>query len=167
MRVVLDTSVLVAAARSRRGASFALVRMIPESRFEVCLSVGLYMEWVSVLTRSENLRPGISRETTSISTPCPAAPSPHRAKSPPRSCSSPVFCFHSKTTPKPDFRAIFCRAGVPPAIEQFTPAGGTPALHIKSPNESGLWFYTQRTPQPSGAATARTLSRNPTPRVYF
>jgi putative PIN family toxin of toxin-antitoxin system len=64
MRVVLDTSVLVAAARSRRGASFALVRMIPESRFEVCLSVGLYMEWVSVLTRSENLPPGISRETT-------------------------------------------------------------------------------------------------------
>ena len=60
MRVVLDTSVMVAAARSRRGSSFAIVQMIPERHFEVCLSVGLYMEWVSVLTRQENLPPDIT-----------------------------------------------------------------------------------------------------------
>jgi predicted nucleic acid-binding protein len=56
----LDTSVLVAASRSRQGASFAIVQMIPERRFEVCLSVGLYMEWMAVLTRSENLPPGVT-----------------------------------------------------------------------------------------------------------
>jgi predicted nucleic acid-binding protein len=58
MRVVLDTSVLVAAARSRQGASFALVESIPAPEFQPCLSVGLYAEWQEVLTRSENLPPG-------------------------------------------------------------------------------------------------------------
>ena len=58
MRVVFDTSVLVAAARSRRGASFALISQIPSSDFEICLSVGLYAEWQDVLTRPEHLPPG-------------------------------------------------------------------------------------------------------------
>ena len=58
MRVVFDTSVLVAAARSRLGASFALVSSIPAPEFELCLSVGLYAEWQEVLTRAENLPPG-------------------------------------------------------------------------------------------------------------
>lgn len=58
MKVVLDTCVLVAAARSRRGASFALVSAIPAPEFQPCLSVGLYAEWQSVLTRQENLPPG-------------------------------------------------------------------------------------------------------------
>ncbi len=60
MRVVFDTSVLVAAARSRQGASFALVSSIPAREFELCLSVGLYAEWQEVLTRAENLPPGDS-----------------------------------------------------------------------------------------------------------
>jgi predicted nucleic acid-binding protein len=42
MRVVFDTNVLVAAARSCQGASFALVKSIPASEFQLCLSVGLY-----------------------------------------------------------------------------------------------------------------------------
>ncbi len=58
MRVVFDTSVLVAAARSRNGASFALVAAIPAPRFEICLSVGLYAEWQDVLSRPEHLPPG-------------------------------------------------------------------------------------------------------------
>jgi putative PIN family toxin of toxin-antitoxin system len=58
MRVVFDTSVLVAAARSRRGASFALINSIPAPEFQLCLSVGLYTEWQEVLTRMENLPPG-------------------------------------------------------------------------------------------------------------
>ncbi|MEI9893754.1 MAG: PIN domain-containing protein [Chthoniobacter sp.] len=58
MRVVFDTSVLVAAGRSRRGASFALVSSIPSSRFQICLSVPLYVEWQDVLTRPEHLPPG-------------------------------------------------------------------------------------------------------------
>lgn len=58
MKVVLDTNVLVAAARSQQGASFALVSAIPAAEFQPCLSVGLYAEWQEVLTRPENLPPG-------------------------------------------------------------------------------------------------------------
>ncbi len=57
-----DTSVLVAAVRSRRGASFALVSEIPSPRFEICLSIGLYAEWQDVLTRPEHLPPGQSSD---------------------------------------------------------------------------------------------------------
>lgn len=64
MRVVLDTSVLVAAARSNSGASYALVSSIPTLEFELCLSVSLYMEWQQVLTRDENLSPGRTVEDT-------------------------------------------------------------------------------------------------------
>jgi predicted nucleic acid-binding protein len=62
MRVVFDTSVLVAAARSRDGASFALVHSIPSDRFEICLSVALYLEWQDALTRPEHLAPGRTDE---------------------------------------------------------------------------------------------------------
>jgi len=62
MRVVLDTSVLVAAARSRRGASYALISSIPTPEFQPCLSVGLYAEWQEVLSRQENLPPGRTAE---------------------------------------------------------------------------------------------------------
>ena len=58
LRVVVDTNVLVAAARSRQGASFAIVNSIPSSTFRICLSVGLYAEWQEVLTRPEHLPPG-------------------------------------------------------------------------------------------------------------
>ena len=61
-RVVFDTSVLVAAARSRQGASFALVNSIPSPEFQICLSVGLYAEWQAVLTRQEHLPPGRTAE---------------------------------------------------------------------------------------------------------
>ncbi len=62
LNVVLDTSVLVAAARSRQGASFALVSAIPSPAFQPCLSVGLYAEWQDVLTRPENLPPGLAAD---------------------------------------------------------------------------------------------------------
>ena len=62
MRVVFDTSILVAAARSRDGASFALVSAIPSQRFQICLSVGLYTEWQDVLSRREHLPPGETPE---------------------------------------------------------------------------------------------------------
>lgn len=55
MNVVLDTSVLVAAARSRRGASDALLRRLPSSRFQPVVSVALFVEYRSVLLRPENL----------------------------------------------------------------------------------------------------------------
>ena len=62
LRVVLDTNVLVAAARSRHGASFALVRSIPAAEFLPCLSVGLYAEWQEVMTRPSNVPPGLTSE---------------------------------------------------------------------------------------------------------
>ncbi len=58
LQVVVDTSVLVAAVRSRRGASFALVSAIPSQDFEICISPPLYVEWQEVLTRPEHLPPG-------------------------------------------------------------------------------------------------------------
>lgn len=60
VRIVIDTSVLVAAARSRNGASYLLVSQIPSSRFEFCLSLSLYLEWQEVLCRPENLPPSQS-----------------------------------------------------------------------------------------------------------
>lgn len=62
LRVVLDTSVLVAAARSNLGASFAIVHALPSSRFQIVLSLGLYLEWQEVLCRPENLPPGQTAE---------------------------------------------------------------------------------------------------------
>ncbi len=58
MRIVLDTSVLVAASRSRNGASFQLVSMLPSPHFEIALTIAVYTEWQAVLTRPEHLPPG-------------------------------------------------------------------------------------------------------------
>jgi putative PIN family toxin of toxin-antitoxin system len=62
MNSVLDTSVLVAAMRSRQGASYQLLRRLPSPRFTPALSVALYMEWQAVLTRPEHLPPGMDAE---------------------------------------------------------------------------------------------------------
>ena len=59
MNVVLDTNVLVAAVRSRRGASFELVSMLPHARFQIALSVALYTEWQDVLGRPVHWPPGM------------------------------------------------------------------------------------------------------------
>ena len=59
MRIVLDTSVLVAAARSRNGASFQLLSMLPTTRFDFALTIPLYTEWQAVLTRQEHIPPGV------------------------------------------------------------------------------------------------------------
>lgn len=63
IKIVLDTSVLVAAARSRNGASFALIASLPHPHFQICLSVAVYTEWQAVLTRSEHLSPGMDAST--------------------------------------------------------------------------------------------------------
>lgn len=57
-RVVLDTNVLVAASRSRRGASFALLRLLREGRFVALASVPLLLEYEAVLKRPEHLSVG-------------------------------------------------------------------------------------------------------------
>lgn len=63
LRVILDTSVLVAATRSREGASFHLLSMLPSRDFEIALTVALYTEWQAVLTRPEHLPPGATVES--------------------------------------------------------------------------------------------------------
>jgi putative PIN family toxin of toxin-antitoxin system len=60
VKIVLDTSVLVAAARSRNGASYQLVSMLPDPRFDFALTIALYTEWQSALTRPEHVPPGVS-----------------------------------------------------------------------------------------------------------
>lgn len=62
MRIVIDTSVIVAASRSRSGASFSLISSIPSASFRPCLSVGLYAEWQQALSRPENRPAGTSAE---------------------------------------------------------------------------------------------------------
>jgi putative PIN family toxin of toxin-antitoxin system len=51
MRVVLDTSVLVAAWKSRTGASFALLTELRAGSFQIAVSVPLVMEYEEVLLR--------------------------------------------------------------------------------------------------------------------
>lgn len=58
----MDTSVLVAASRSRNGASFEVVQRIPDRQFQIAISVGLYTEWRAVMSRSEHLPSGTTSE---------------------------------------------------------------------------------------------------------
>ncbi len=62
MRITLDTSILVAAARSHNGASYKLLSMLPSPDFEIALTVTLYTEWQAVLTRPEHLPPDVTRD---------------------------------------------------------------------------------------------------------
>jgi predicted nucleic acid-binding protein len=55
MRVVFDTSVLVAAARSRKGASSVLLERLPCKDFEPAVSVPAFIEYRDALLRPENL----------------------------------------------------------------------------------------------------------------
>ena len=64
-RAVLDTNVLVAAARSRLGASFALLQALRKRRFVALVSVPLMLEYEAVLSRPEHLAAG-SRTAESV-----------------------------------------------------------------------------------------------------
>ena len=62
MRVILDTNVLVAALKSRRGASYAIVSQLPSTKFEIALTIPLYMEYQDALTRYENMSGAHTKE---------------------------------------------------------------------------------------------------------
>ncbi|HEV3058659.1 MAG TPA: PIN domain-containing protein [Vicinamibacterales bacterium] len=51
MRVVLDSSVLVAGFRSRRGASFRALTLLRSGKFDIAVSVPLVLEDEAVLRR--------------------------------------------------------------------------------------------------------------------
>jgi predicted nucleic acid-binding protein len=53
MVVVVDTNVLVAATLSPFGASFQILSLLPERRFELVLSVPLMLEYAEVLKRED------------------------------------------------------------------------------------------------------------------
>jgi len=55
MRLVLDTNVMVAALRSRLGASFLLLDAWQHNRFTALASVPLFLEYEAVLKRPEQL----------------------------------------------------------------------------------------------------------------
>jgi len=59
LEVILDTNVLVAALRSKRGASYQLLRMIGEGIWRANVSVALALEYEDVLKR-RNLLPGMT-----------------------------------------------------------------------------------------------------------
>ena len=50
-RVVLDTNVLISALRSRSGASFKLISMLGDKRWQPIVSVALILEYEAVATR--------------------------------------------------------------------------------------------------------------------
>ena len=50
-RIVIDTNVLVAALRSRRGASYRLLSLIGDERFEINVSVPLVLEYEAAAKR--------------------------------------------------------------------------------------------------------------------
>ena len=54
-RVVLDTNILVAALRSRRGPSYRLLSLVGSGLFEVTVSVALVLEYEDVLSRATTM----------------------------------------------------------------------------------------------------------------
>jgi putative PIN family toxin of toxin-antitoxin system len=50
-QIVLDTNVLIAALRSRRGASFQLLRLVGDERWQLHLSTALLLEYEAVARR--------------------------------------------------------------------------------------------------------------------
>lgn len=65
VRVVLDTSVLVSALRSRNGASFEIVSRLGRGGFEVAVSVPLVLEYEAALLRQ--VVPSSSWKETDVS----------------------------------------------------------------------------------------------------
>ncbi len=53
IRVVLDTNVIVAGVSSMQGASYQLLREIPEQSFTMLVSVPLFMEYEATLKRKD------------------------------------------------------------------------------------------------------------------
>ena len=64
MKIVIDTNVLITAFKSRRGASYRLVSLLPKNIFSIAISVPLVVEYEAVLRR-DGLSKGISQKDIS------------------------------------------------------------------------------------------------------
>ena len=53
MKIVIDTNVFFAALKSRRGASFKLISLLPSEKFSIAISVPLIVEYEDVLNRGK------------------------------------------------------------------------------------------------------------------
>lgn len=53
--VTLDTNVVLSGLRSRRGASYHVLRMVHDGRLRPALSVALFLEYEAVLSRPEQV----------------------------------------------------------------------------------------------------------------
>ena len=63
LRVVVDTSVIVAALRTRQGAGAAVLRAVADRRIQALASPALFLEYEDVLKRPEHLlASGYSRD---------------------------------------------------------------------------------------------------------
>jgi len=52
-QIIIDTNVLVAALKSKRGASFKILSLLKSGRYKIHLSVPMVLEYEEVLSRSE------------------------------------------------------------------------------------------------------------------
>ena len=52
-RIVIDTNVMVAALKSKRGASFKLLSIIDQDKFQISISVPLIIEYEYALKRTD------------------------------------------------------------------------------------------------------------------
>jgi len=52
-KIVIDTNVMVAALKSKRGASYKLLSIIDEEKFQISISVSLIFEYEDVLKRRD------------------------------------------------------------------------------------------------------------------
>jgi len=57
MRIVIDTNVLVSALQSNQGASFKLISLLDSGKFEIAISVAVFLEYEEVLMRRNLLSP--------------------------------------------------------------------------------------------------------------
>ncbi len=62
IRVVFDTNVFVAALKSNKGASYALISQLPSDQFQIVVTVPLYIEYQDALTRPEHMSGASSEE---------------------------------------------------------------------------------------------------------
>ena len=62
MKVVLDTNIFVSALKSNKGASFAIISQLPSDKFQIALTIPLYLEYQDVLTRPEHMSGASTKE---------------------------------------------------------------------------------------------------------
>ena len=61
MKIIIDTNVLVSSLKSKRGASYRLISMLPKQELKPVISVPLVVEYEAVLKRG-NLVKGLTHE---------------------------------------------------------------------------------------------------------